>query len=452
MTPILAEALFVAMLIAANGAFAMSELAVISARKARLRQRAERGDHKARAALDLAEDPNRFLSTVQVGITLVSTLAGVFGGATIAESIAARLERVAALAPYAEAISLVVVVAGIAYVSLVFGELVPKRLAMSDPERFASAVAGPLRWLSAAGVPLVRLLSLSTEAVLQLLGVRPSDEPPVTQEEVNILLKEGTRAGIFAPAEQEMVRRALRLGGRRASQLMMPRNEVVWLDPSDSPEEVRRKVTGSPHSQFPVCDGSLDGVLGMVRAKDLLASGLNGRAFDIKGLLQVPFFIYEGTRGLRVLEMFRSSGRQVAIVLSEYGSVAGLLTPSDILKAIVGDLQGEAEAGDRRAVERPDGSWLVDGALAADEFLDLTEVARLPRGEFHTVAGLVLAQLGRIPAVADSFEWDGLKFEVVGMDGHRIDKVLVTPAGNAFAVKIPDRATREPRDWSGEAG
>ncbi len=428
MTSILLEVLFILLLIAANGVFAMSELAVVSARKARLQQWADRGDRKAQAALDLARDPNRFLSTVQVGITLVSTLAGVFGGATIAENLATRLEQLPALAPYAEAIGLAVVVAGIAYVSLVLGELVPKRLAMSAPERIASAVAGPLRWLSIVGVPLVRSLSVSTEAVLWLFGVRPPSEAPVTEEEVNVMLKEGTQAGVFEPAEQEMVKRVFRLGDQRASQLMTPRTEVVWIDPSDPPEEIRRKVTECPHSQFPICEGTLDAVLGIVRAKDLLVSSFVRPTYDLKGLLQVPMFIYEGTRGLKVLEMFQQSGRHVALVLSEYGSVEGMLTTNDIFEAIVGDMPREADLGDQRAVRRPDGSFLVDGTLGAAEFRDLIEVAQLPEGDYHTVAGLVLGQLGRIPAVTDSFVWNGFRFEVVDMDGHRIDKVLVSPA------------------------
>jgi len=430
MTPILAEILFILLLIVANGLFAMSELAVVSARKSRLKQWASRGNRKAQVALDLANDPNRFLSTVQVGITLIGTLAAAFGGATIAEAIEARLKRVPSLAPYGEAIGLAVVVAGITYFSLVLGELVPKRLALSNPERIASVVAGPLRRLSILGVPLVRLLSSSTETILRILGIRQSAEPPVTEEEVNILLKQGTQAGVFEPAEQEMVKRVFRLGDQRARNLMTPRTEVVWIDPSDPLEEVRRKVTESPHSQFPVCAGSLDDVLGVVPAKHLLVSDLIRQPFDIKGILQIPLFIYEGTRGLTVLELFKQSGRHFAIVLSEYGSVEGLLTTNDILEAIVGDLPREADIGDQRAVKRPDGSWLVDGSLDVAEFRDLIEAPRLPEGDYHTVAGLVLGLLGRIPTVADSFEWDGFKFEVLDMDGHRIDKVLVSPKGN----------------------
>ncbi len=431
MTYIVVEALFILLLIIANGLFSMAELAVVSARKTRLQEWADRGDGKAQAALDLARDPNRFLATVQVGITLVGTLAGVFGGATIAENLAIHLKAFPSLAPYAEAIGLTVVVAGLAYFTLVLGELVPKRLAMSNPERIASAVAGPLSRLSVIGVPLVRLLSVSTEVVLRVFGVGPSAESPVTDEEVNVLLKEGTQAGVFEPAEQDMVERVLRLGDRRAVGLMTHASEVVWIDVADSPDVVQRKITGSPHSRFPVCDGTLDNVLGIAQVKDLLVQGFAEKPFDIRGILKVPLFIYEGMPGLKVLEMFKASATHMGVVLSEYGSVEGVLTINDILQAVVGDLPIDAEAVDTEAVQRADGSWLIDGTLSVDRFRDIFRVTDLPKGDYRTAAGLVLVRLGRIPTEADAFEWGGLRLEVVDMDGNRVDKVLVTPIANA---------------------
>lgn len=425
MSAILLEALFLFLLIAANGVFAMSELAVISARRSRLRQWAESGDRGARVALGLANDPGRLFSTVRVGITLVGTLAGVFGGATVAEDIALWLGRYPTLAPYGETIGLVVAVVVIAYFALTFGELVPKRIAMSNPERIASIVARPLRLLSVLGVPIVRLLSGSTEIILKLLRIRPSAVSSVTEEEVRDLVKEGAQAGVFEEAEHEMVKRVFRLGDKRAAALMTPRNDVVWLDVADPPDVIRRKITESPHSRFPVCEGALDSILGIVQVRDLLVQGFGGQPLDFKGLLNMPLFLYEATRGLQVLEMFKSSGTHFAIVLDEYGLVEGLLTLNDILEAIVGDMSSEAEVGDRRAVQRPDGSWLLDGMLSIDEFQDLFEPVHLPEGDYETLAGFVLTRLRRIPSVADRFEWGGITFEVVDMDGKRVDRLLV---------------------------
>jgi putative hemolysin len=427
MSQISVELLVILVLISANGLFAMAELALLSARKPRLRHRAQGGDQAARIALELAEDPNRFLSTVQVGITLVGTLTGVFGGATLAEELARHLARHGTLAPYAETISLVMVVVGISYTTLVLGELVPKRLAMCYPERLATLLAWPLHAVSMLGVPLVRILSASTSLVLWVLRARPSSEPAVTEDEIKALVREGARLGVFEHAEQEMVQRVFRLGDRRVGALITPRTEVVWIDVHDPPDVVRRKVAQSPHSRFPVCEGDLDHVLGIVHAKDLLARGFVGKPFDFRGILTVPLFVYEGTPGLKVLEMFKTSQTHVALVLDEYGSVEGLVTASDFLEAIVGQFSrgnGEEEA---QAIRRPDGSWLVDGIVAIDEFADLVEGPRLPNGDFETLAGFVITRLGRIPTVGDAFVWEGRRFEVVDMDGNRVDKVLVTP-------------------------
>ncbi|CAN5709380.1 hemolysin family protein [soil metagenome] len=415
-------------LIAANGVFAMAELAIASSRKSRLEDMAVKGSRGARQALDLANDPNRFLSTVQIGITLIGTLAGAYGGATLAIGLDDWVEgAVPALAPYSKAIGLGVVVLSIAYLSLIFGELVPKRLALSSPERISALVAAPLRWLSVLAMPVVHFLSLSTNLVLAVLRIRPSEDLPVTEEEITILIKQGAQAGVFEEAEHDIVRRVFRLGDRRAVTLMTPRSEVVWIDVADAPEEVQRKITASPHSRFPVCDGSLDTVLGVVQVKDLLTQGFAGRPFDIRGILIVPLFIYEGTRGLKVLDMFKNTGTHIAIVLDEYGSVEGLLTLNDILEAIVGDLPDPDEPEDPKAVQRPDGSWLFDGMIALDECWELLGRPALPQGDYHTLAGFVITRLGHIPTTAERFDWDGLSFEIVDMDANRVDKVLVAP-------------------------
>ncbi|HMB08844.1 MAG TPA: hemolysin family protein [Isosphaeraceae bacterium] len=264
---------------------------------------------------------------------------------------------------------------------------------------------------------IARLLGGPIAAVRRRLGRRPGAGPPVA----------GEGAGAFEEAEHAMIKRVVRLGAHRASELMTPMNEIVWLDLTESPEAMERKITGSPHSRFPVCEGGIDNILGIVEIKDLLIQCFTGRSFGIKGLLKLPLFLFEGTPGLRVLETFQKTGVHTAIVLDEFGSVRGLITPTDILEAIVGDLPEGAEAVAPKAVRRPDGAWLLDGRLPVDEFRDLLGIARLPEGDYQTLAGLVIARLGRIPAVADRFEWDGARFEVVDMDGHRVDKVLVAP-------------------------
>jgi putative hemolysin len=424
------ELVIIFLLLIANGVFAMSEIAVVSARKARLQQWANEGDAKARLALDLANAPNQFLSTVQIGITLIGILAGAFGGATIAGKLAAGLADLPLLGAYSHPIALGIVVLGLTYASLIVGELVPKRLALNHPERIAMAVALPMRWLSRLAAPLVHLLSASTDAVLRFLGIQPAAEPPVTEEEIRVLLEQGTRAGMFEEIEQEMVERVLRLGDRRVASVMTPRTEIVWIDVDASPGEIRRIIAESPTSRFLVAAESLDNVLGIVHAKDLLARTLAGEAIDLRTLAQPPLYVPESMRALTVLEMFKQSGVHTALVVDEYGGIQGLVTPSDILEAIVGDIPTANELREPQAVQREDGSWLLDGMLSIDEFKELFHLTALPgeeQGVYQTLAGFVIMQLGRIPATSDHFEWQGLRFEVVDMDGHRVDKVLVTP-------------------------
>jgi putative hemolysin len=430
------EILVVILLIIINGIFAMSEIAVVSARKTRLQQWAEEGNAKAHAALELANNPNQFLATIQIGITLIGILAGAFGGATIAKELAVILDNIPWLAPYSHPLSLAFVVLGITYLSLVVGELVPKRLALNNPEGVATAIATPMRLLSRIAYPAVHLLGLSTEFLLRMLGVKPSTEPPVTEEEIRALIEQGTQAGMFEEAEQEMVERVFRLGDRRVSAVMTPRTEIVWLDRGATPAEIRHTITTSAHSRFLVADGSLDNVLGVVHAKDLLARIIDEQVVDLTSTLQQPLYVPESMRALKVLELFKQSGTHIALVIDEYGGIQGIVTPSDILEAIVGDLPEAGEQLEPLAVQREDGSWLLDGMLPVDEFKDLFDIAELPgedQGIYQTLAGFVIMQLGRIPAVADYFEWEGLRIEVVDMDGNRVDKVLVTP--------IPDTAS-----------
>lgn len=430
MTAVVIEVLFIILLILGNGVLAMSELAIVSARKARLKHLAERGSDGAGVALKLAEDPNQFLSTVQIGITLVGILAGAFGGATLAEQLGGRLQQIPMIAPYSEAVGVVLVVLAITYLSLIFGELVPKRLALSGAERIASAIAKPMQFLSIIASPAVRLLSLSTEAVLKLVGQRPSVEPPVTEEEIRIMIRQGITAGVFEEAEVNLVENVFRLGDRRVSAIMTTRHGLTWLDIDDPPEVHQRIIAESVHSRFPVCKGSIDNVIGVVRAKDLLAQHVTGQPLNISATLRQPLLIPETTRALKALEIFKQTGRHVALVVDEFGGTEGLVTHHDVLEAIVGDIPVTGEQVELRVVQREDGSWLVDGSLLIDEFKALFRLRSLPGEEddtFQTIGGFVMMYMGRIPSSGEYFEWNGLRIEVIDMDGRRIDKLLIAP-------------------------
>jgi putative hemolysin len=429
MPPWTSEAFLILILIIANGVFAMAEIAIISARKVRLEQRAAEGDRGSQVALSLANTPNRFLSTVQVGITLIGVLAGALGGAALAVPLADLLRRIEPLAPYASGIAITLVVLAITYLSLVIGELVPKRVALNDPEGIARAIARPMRLLSIVVSPLVRLLSVSTDLVLGAMGVHPSEEPPVTEEEIRGLFAQGTEAGVFEQAEQQLVERVLLLNDRRVSALMTPRPEMTWLDLQAPLEETTRIIIDSPYSRFPVARGSLDDLIGEVQAKDLLSYMLSGNPFEIQPNVQTPLYVPEVMPALQVLEAFKESGRPTALVVDEYGSVIGLVTLTDILEAIVGDIPSVDEVEEPEVVQREDGTWLVDGMLPIGEFRELFDLDELPgeeQGLYQTLAGFVTSHLGRIPMSADYFQWGSLRFEVMDMDGNRVDKVLVS--------------------------
>lgn len=428
MSVIAFEILLIILLIFANGVFAMSEMAIVSARKARLHQLAKAGDAKAQSALELAEAPDRFLSTVQIGITLVGILAGAFGGATIAEQIGAYISAQPGLAPYGEAIGLGIVVLAITYLSLVFGELVPKRLALNNPERIAAFMAQPMNLLSKLSAPFVRLLSFSSSLILRIFGFKPSNEPPVTEEEIKVLIEQGTQAGVFEETEQNLVESVFRLGDRRVGALMTPRREIVWIDRRASRAEIRRKMAESHYSRFPVCNGAIDNVIGVIKAKDYLA--LPEETASLQLVLKQPLFVPETVTALHTLELFKRSHTHIALIVDEHGAVEGLVTTNDVLEAIIGDIALPANQSDLYALQREDGSWLLDGALPIDEFKEIFSISRLTgeeKGAYQTLAGFILMHLGRIPAAADYFEWNGLHFEIMDMDGNRIDKVLVKP-------------------------
>lgn len=423
------EIVLILLLIIANGVFSGSEIAIVSARKVRLEQLAKDGNKKARVALKLANSPNNLLSTVQIGITLIGIVSGAVGGATVSEHLQALLAQVPLLKPYSEALGFGIVVTLITYLSLVIGELVPKRLALNNPEPIACAIAQPMRWLSKIASPLVYLLGISTDKLLELAGVRASEEPPVTEEEIRALIGQGTQAGLFEKSEQDMVSRVFRLGDRPVQALMTPRLEIDWLD-LDSPwEETQQLIIESPHSRFPVCQEDLDTCLGIIRIKDVLSAHFSGGMIDLKAMLQTPLFVPENTHALRVLEMFKEFGTHMAMVTDEYGGIAGLVTLNDLTEAIFGELPTTETEEEPMVIQREDGSWLLDGLLSIDEFKALFDRESLPEedtGLYHTLAGFVIRALGRIPRSGDLFTWNGLRFEVVDMDGMRVDKLLVT--------------------------
>ncbi len=424
------EFLIIILLIVGNGIFSLSEIAVVSSRKSRLQQLAEEGSSGATAALDLLNVPNRLFSTIQIGITLVGTLAGAFGGATIAESLAVRLEEIPLLAPNSELISIGAVVLLITYLTLILGELVPKRLALTSPEKIASKVSPYLSTLSAIASPIVSILSFSTDLVMKVLRVKPSPEPSVTEEEIRVLIDQGTSAGVIEEVEQDIVERVFRLGDRRVEALMTPRSEVVWLDVDDTPEAIREKISIHPYSLFPVCRGSLDEVLGVVQAKDLLSCTMKEGHIDLKDSLLPPLLVPASTKAFKVLERFKETGIHLALILDEYGAVQGVVTLTDLLEALVGDIPHIDELSEPQVIRRDDGSYLIDGMLPVDELKELLEIERLPEEEsglYQTVGGFVMMHLEKVPLSGDNFVWQGLRFEVVDMDDNRVDKLLVVP-------------------------
>lgn len=429
MSVIVLEILFILLLVLANGLLSMSEMAVVSARKARLQHLVNQGNAKARIALDLASSPDRFLSTIQIGITLVGILAGAIGGATIAAQLGARLSAIPAISPYSEAIGVGVVVLSITYLSLVLGELVPKRLALNNPERVASGVAKPMRALSIAAAPLVRLLEVSTRIALKVLRVEQSSEPPVTEEEIKLLMEQATKSGIFKETEQYMVKNILRLEDKRVSTLMTTRLDIVWLDIDAPFHQIRQKIANSHYSRFPVCKGNLDNIVGIVKAKEMLAYDPGNDDSEWKRLIRNPLFIPESRSALDTLESFKKAHLHIALIIDEYGAVEGLVTTNDILETIVGAISSGRHAEDP-AVQREDGTWLLAGALSIDDLKEILPVGELPGEErelYQTLAGFIMTYLGRVPSETDSFEWKGFRFEVIDMDGKKIDKVLVSP-------------------------
>jgi putative hemolysin len=417
------EILIILVIILINAVFVLSEMSVASSRKVRLQHRVNEGDKRANTVLQLIEHPNLFLSTVQIGITLVGVFVGAVGGATLSQPLSALLQQIPALTEYADSLALAIVVVSITFVSIVLGELVPKRIALHNPERIAAVLAGPMIVVSRLFKPFVWLLGKITDFVLKILGVEPGNEPPVTEEEIQLLIDQGTQAGVFEESEQDMVEGVFSLADQRVYSLMTPRPDVVWLDIGDSIEEIRQKLDESNFSRFPVRQGSLDAIVGIVKARDMLVQSLNHEPIVLKNLLKPAFFVPETMFASRALELFKEKGTDMLLVIDEFGALQGLLTINDILEEIVGEMEIE----EPQATQRPDGSWLLDGMLEVDEFKEIFDLPLLPHeDEYETLSGFVMVSLGRVPQPTDRFEWHGLNFEVMDMDGRRVDKVLVT--------------------------
>lgn len=422
------EIAIVLTLILLNGIFAMSEFALVSAKKARLKQLAEEGNPGAAAALALSNELTQFLSTIQIGITLIGILAGAYGGATIAQGLAGYLREFPALARYSDALSIVIVVVTITYLTLVLGELVPKRVALSKAETIATRVSRPMMFLSSIARPFVIILSVSTETVLRLLRIHQTSEPPVTEEEIKSMLEEGTEAGVFEMAELSMIEGVLEIGDLRVESLMTHHTDVIALDLDDSIDENLQKMVRSGRSYFPAYDEDLDNIVGIVSVKQVLAEIVESGTFDIKANLAKPLFVPEALPILKLLELFKELGVHIALVTDEYGSVEGLITLHDILEAIVGDVRSLGEPAETPVVLREDGSWLIDGDTPIEKIKDALSIDSFPQEEqeyYRTLAGFIIFVLQRIPKTGDHIEFKGMRYEVVDMDGNKVDKVLV---------------------------
>lgn len=431
MSTILFECAVILVLLVVNGILAMTEIAVVASRRARLRQMADAGGAGAKIALQLAESPNRFLSTVQVGITLVGILAGAFGGATLSRELAGVIREVSWLAEYADRIAFFVVVAVITYLSLVIGELVPKRLGLSAPEVIAARMARPMHWLSRAASPLVAFLSGTTEGLLRLFGFKPGKEAVVSEEEVRVMMQEGLRAGAFNKVESEIIHSALDLDRLPVREIMTPRPKVIWLGLRDTHEQVWHKIVVSGHTHFPVYEDNRDNVVGIISIKAIYANLAASCPVEIKSLMTRPLIVPETQMVLNLVETFKQSGKHVAMVTDEFGVIVGLVTLNDVMEAVMGEFPSQGSRARPEIKARPDGTWL------ADAMIDLASVERaLPgftfgpgsRSDYQTLAGYVVKVVGHVPREGETLEAQGYIFEVLDMDRHRVDKVLITPA------------------------
>jgi putative hemolysin len=425
------EVALLVFLILLNGVFAMSEMALTASRKARLQVMVEAGEHGAQTAIELHDKPTKFLSTVQIGITSIGVMNGIVGEAAFSQPLAVWLVKTfAALPEKAAAVSatgLVVVI--ITFLTIIFGELVPKRIGQLFPETIARLVATPMNWLSTATRPFVALLSMCTEAMLRVLGIKGDTNRSVTEEEIAASLEEGVDAGVIEQQEHTMVRNVFRLDERQVGSMMIPRAEITWLDAEVPLAETLLRMAENQHTRYPVCRGDLTDVVGVLAAQSLLPALARGETPAIADFVSAAVFVPETLTGMELLEHFRGSDAELVFVVDEYGEVQGVITVRDVLEAITGEFSAPAD-GDAWAVPRGDGSWLLDGLIPVPEMKDRLNLKALPeedRGRYNTLAGMIMLLLGRLPITTDRVDWDGWRFEVVDMDGKRIDKVLVAP-------------------------
>jgi putative hemolysin len=428
---VILEILGITLLILLNGFLSMAEIAIVSARRTKLQEEAESGNPSARKALDLKDNPSNFLSTIQIGITLIGILTGAISGATIAEQLATWLKNIGWLAPYSEALGVAIVVLVITYFALVLGELAPKRMALNRPERLAMRLAPAIHLLSRMARPLSAILSWSTRTILNLFGHHTEERSKVTEEEIRVLIDQGTQDGSIEEAEQDIVERVFTLGDRMAVELMTPRTEIVYLDQSDPPAETLRRVSESHFSRYPVVHGDLDHVVGITSANKLLNQMITLKRINLSTACRSAMFIPETMPAFKILEEFKKTGRSMALIIDEYGGLAGLVTHNDLLSALVTDVTDATPGEEAQVVTREDGSLLLDGMLLVDELKEVLNLQILEgeeEGNYDTLSGLVMTMLGRIPTSGEHFQMGIYRFEVVDMDGKRVDKVLVQKA------------------------
>jgi putative hemolysin len=423
------EVVIILVLILLNGIFSMAEIALVSARKVRLENAARQGDDKAKAALKLSNSPDTFLSTVQIGITLIGILTGLYSGEQLKEDVKLYFTNWPLLAPYANGIATAVIVICVTYFTLVLGELLPKRIGLANPELIAKLVAKPMNFISRVTFPFVWLLSRSTTVLVKVIGLKRSSDSNVTEEEIKAIISEGTSSGAIEETEQEIIERVFHLGDRNITSLMTHRTDIIWLDIHEDGESYKRKIKAAPHSVYPVCEGQIDHIKGILTIKDLYAAG---NLAVLRDVMRKPLFIPDNNTAYQVLEKFKETQIHAAFIVDEYGTFLGMITLNDILEAIVGDMP-ETGQDDYNMVKRDDGSYLIDAQIPFYDFLsefDMQDLMAEFEQEFDTLAGFILHHLEHIPQTGERLEWRDFTFEIVDMDAHRIDKILVTPPEN----------------------
>ncbi len=423
------EVVIILVLILLNGIFSMAEIALVSARKVRLENAARQGDEKAKAALKLSNNPDTFLSTVQIGITLIALITGLYSGEQFKTDVQSYINNFPLLAPYSNSIATAIIVIVVTYFTLVLGELLPKRIGLANPEVIAKAVAKPMNFISRVTYPFVWLLSNSTSVLVKVIGLKRSSDSNVTEEEIKAIISEGTSSGAIEETEQEIIERVFHLGDRNITSLMTHRTDIIWLDVHEEGESYKRKIKAAPHSVYPVCEGQIDNIKGILTIKDLYTAG---NLAVLKDVMKKPLFIPDNNTAYQVLEKFKETQIHAAFIVDEYGTFLGMITLNDILEAIVGDMP-ETGQDDYNMIKRDDGSYLIDAQIPFYDFLsefDMEDLMAEFEQEFDTLAGFILHHLEHIPQTGEKLEWREFTFEIVDMDAHRIDKILVTPPEN----------------------